>query len=611
MSGHVDLAAHLEKTSDTAIMLWETWLPGRLRERVDRRLLSFLAYAHDIGKASPAFQTKRGCKTPELDEKILGGLRRAGFPLRDNYPDSAKARHELVSHVVLKRHGFDDSVCVVAGGHHGKPPNAAKIAAALDACRSCCGFDEDAWVKAQDSLVAAALEKSGYGKIPDIKLARAEQVLYSGILILADWLASSEDAVELPPMWKPSLPADAYRARFRITAPRPVQDALLQSARAAAQPGIHIVEAPMGEGKTEAALAAAEALAEKCGCRGIYFALPSQATSNAMLKRVVKWMGTFDRADGPLSMRLSHGKAELNEQYEGIKLASYMAEGESGATVHDWLVGRKKGILADFAIGTIDHVLMAGLKQKHLALRHLGLANKVLIIDECHAYDVYMESYLLTALRWLGAYGVPVVVLSATLPPARRAAIVREYLNQRQKFGEGEEWTETTKYPLITRTDGMSVYSEPAAGRAQEVAVQRLAHDDLPDALADALQGGGCAGVILNTVRKAQETYKTLAEKFGSGNVTLLHSGFIYSDRARMEEELTAELGENPDNRPELRIVVGTQVFEQSLDIDFDVMFTELCPMDLLLQRIGRLHRHRRGRPEKLWRWAERVEVPF
>jgi len=171
----------------------------------------------------------------------------------------------------------------------------------------------------------------------------------------------------------------------------------------------------MGEGKTEAALAACEVLSQQCRFRGIYFALPTQATSNAMFKRILDWLDTFGD-EQQYSVRLVHGRAEFNDEYVGLKPSEKINietedgdENNSVALVHEWFSGRKAGLLADFAIGTIDQVLMAGLKQKHLVLRHLGLANKVVIIDECHAYDVYMESYLLKALNWLGAYGIPVV----------------------------------------------------------------------------------------------------------------------------------------------------------------------------------------------------------
>ena len=602
----IPLKTHLKKTMNTANKLFKTWLPPLIKHKINVNLLIFLAYSHDIGKASPVFQIRKS-SAPQMDERIRKNIEAAGFLLKDMYPEPTKTRHELISHAVLKRHGLDDSICVIVGGHHGLPPSQDKIDK-LNSYKSNCGFDNEKWIEAQDELFYKGLEiaKLSLRDIQNIIIERPNQVLYSGIIILSDWLASSEKNIMLPSIWKPENSDNIYNHRFNISNPRPIQQEFINLIKKGESSGIYIIEAPMGEGKTEAALAAAEILAHKIGCRGLYFALPSQATSNAMLKRVKDWIESFEQHDDPLSIRLSHGKAELNEEYEGIKIADYQEGDEPAVTVHSWLTGSKKGMLADFTVGTIDHVLMAGLKQKHLALRHLGLANKVLIIDECHAYDIYMESYLLIALRWLGAYGVPVIILSATLPSDRRTELVRAYLNEGKRFGKGEKWAKTTSYPLITYINKHMVESLPITTKTQgssvRVNINKIENHDLIDKLENILIDGGCAGIICNTVKKAQKIFTDLSARFGTSNVELLHSGFIYCDREKREADLLIKLGKNAgSNRPCKNIVVGTQVFEQSLDIDFDVMFTDLCPVDLLLQRIGRLHRHAgRTRPIKL-----------
>ncbi|MCL1912950.1 MAG: CRISPR-associated helicase Cas3' [Eubacteriaceae bacterium] len=605
----VPLQTHLFETADVARMLWDDWLPRVLQEQLDWNLFIFLSYAHDLGKASPVFQTKEDYNTFETDEKILNGLLRAGYVIK-SYQMKKRTPHALVSFGILKRHGFKDSVSVIVGGHHGSPPTKNQIKD-LETYKDNCGFDEDSWVQAQDALMEEALREAGLTKETALHkdIARPQQVLYSGLVILADWIASGKPEDKLPTMWIPNIPENIYGRRFEIDTPRPVQSKLLDAASLSLSPGIFIVEAPMGEGKTEAALAASEVLASKIGCRGVYFALPSQATSNAMLTRVKNWIQNFDGQDGSLSIRLAHGKADFNEEYEGIKLSAYHREAdeedaEGGAVfVDSWLVGRKKGILADFAIGTIDHVLMAGLQQKHLALRHLGLASKIVVIDECHAYDVYMESFLLTAVKWLGAYGVPIIVLSATLPTERRKSLIEAYFGKKQRNSrlsskDGADWATSLAYPLITYTDGKDVKSLPiearTAGRSKVVDVEMLVQDKVLEILATVLEDGGCAALIFNTVKNAQQAYEMIAEKFGHDIVEILHAGFIARDRTEREKHLLLKLGKDSAQRYKKHIVVGTQIFEQSLDIDFDVMFTQLCPMDLLLQRIGRLHRHDR-----------------
>jgi len=613
----IPLQEHLRNTADVARDLWRKWMPDILKKQLNERMLVFLAYAHDLGKASPVFQTKEGFNTPAVDEMIDSKLRKANFKLKEKYYYPTLTPHALVSFGILERHGFSDSISVVVGGHHGSPPTIDQIKY-LSTYDDNCGFDEDSWTQAQSTLLNEALNYAGMplDAAKNTTITRSQQVIYSGLVILADWIASGEQNVAdvMPSIWIPEMSENIYKHRFEIENPRPVQTKLLEAAETSLSPGIFVVEAPMGEGKTEAALAAAEILANRSGCRGVYFALPSQATSNAMFTRVKSWIEHFENQDGALSIRLAHGKAELNEEYEGIKLSAYNSEddGDSAVVVNDWLIGRKKGILADFTVGTIDHVLMAGLQQKHLALRHLGLANKVLIIDECHAYDVYMESYLLTAIKWLGAYGVPIIILSATLPIEKRKSLIEAYTGKKKRSegmdaNKNDSWTTSLAYPLITYSDEKEIKSLPIemqiSVRSKSVEIEMLTDDfkTLIEVISSALVGGGCAGLIFNTVKKAQKMYEQIVEHFGHDIVELFHAGFIAQDRSKREKGLLAELGKDSKQRPKKRIVIGTQVFEQSLDIDFDVMFSELCPIDLLLQRIGRLHRHDRElRPEAM-----------
>ena len=234
-------------------------------------------------------------------------------------------------------------------------------------------------------------------------------------------------------------PVDSlFRNRFRLTPeqqPYPVQAAAVQIALGMADPGLMIIEAPMGEGKTEAALAAAEILAATTGAGGCFLALPTRATSDAAFPRMLNWLERVpdaDRERGALAVGLAHGKARFHTDFQdlmkvgrsvGIELDGEPQTRELAA--HRWLSGRKKALLSSFVVGTIDQLLFAALKSRHLALRHLGLAGKVVIIDEAHAYDVYMSQYLDRALEWLAAYRVPTIVLSATLPGRRRKEMLR------------------------------------------------------------------------------------------------------------------------------------------------------------------------------------------
>jgi CRISPR-associated endonuclease/helicase Cas3 len=452
-------------------------------------------------------------------------------------------------------------------------------------------------------------------------------------LNLLHWTATQE--------WKK---IDLYQERFgrfdRKMLARPVQTAAVDVAKQVEEPGLAIIEAPMGEGKTEAALAMAEIFAQKSGRGGLFFALPTQATSDGIFPRIKAWVGKIACAQGGYySLSLAHGKARLNEEYRGLKSSPQGIEDEEGGVVaRAWFTGRKKSLLADFVVGTVDQVLMAGIMQKHQAMRHLALANKVVVIDECHAYDAYMSQYLKKVLNWLGTYRVPVILLSATLPAGKRRELVDYYNDEPEEKETSVPWEtspelpgEPTKmppwalnktYPLITYTDNGKVMQKECApsGRRVEVSLAWLCEDaenvqrkyELPiigeiiAKLDEYLSDGGCAGIIVNTVKRAQAVAKALTDRYGEGTVSLLHSRFIAAHRVAKELEIRELLGPPPENssienkRPDKLIVVGTQVMEQSLDVDFDLLFTDICPMDLLLQRIGRLHRHERQRPKKL-----------
>jgi CRISPR-associated helicase Cas3 len=480
------------------------------------------------------------------------------------------------------------------------------------------------------------------------RVASPVQALLTGLVIMTDWIASDEERFEylsfpahnklrssfqraadawenldLPPYWEAEEPsADAenlFLGRFGIESPRPIQTEVVRILSEANDPGIVVIEAPMGEGKTEAALAAVEILAAKAGKGGVFVGLPTMATSDGMFGRVKEWVDALGEDAGlRYSMFLAHGKAHLNETYRGLKINPNVGdEGADSAVANEWLQGRKKGVLADFVVGTADQLLFAALKTRHVALRHLAFANKAVIIDECHAYDAYMNSYLTRALEWLGKYRTPVVILSATLPLATRRKLVDAYMGAAEKkkaaanspeIPQKPAWATNADYPLITYSDGETVRSAKTApsGRKTAVSFEYLPDEDLPDKLLALLSDGGCAGVIRNTVDRAQTTMRLLEARFAETDteVELLHARFLSIDRARKENALRGKLGPRSrvedGSRPRRLIVVGTQVLEQSLDLDFDLLVSDIAPMDLLLQRVGRLHRHDRARPAKL-----------
>ncbi len=682
-------------------LLWDEWLPRGIKQSISadlddeaqaRRRLVWLAAVHDLGKATAAFQMQ----VPEL----CAGMREDGFDFRALPNERALLPHSLASMYLLGRwleehHGWNlkvaRSYAVVPGSHHGVTPTNREI---LDVpTRPTLIGEESAWRLAQDGLAdfAAAVAEITPGDLVDWArkpLGLDGQILITATVIVADWLASDSERfryddhrdsqdraadawqdVMLTPAWHPlpppQDPAVLYAERFDLpkdATPRPVQLAAVEVAIEVDQPGLMIIEAPMGEGKTEAALAVAEIFAARSGAGGCFVALPTMATSDAMFSRVRAWIDRLPGQGSVRSLFLAHGKASLNKEFTDLRRDSRSrAIGDDAyaprrnrsipsevVIAHQWLSGRKKGPLSNFVVGTIDQILFAALKARHLMLRHLALVGKVVIIDEVHAVDVYMSTYLERVLHWLGAYGVPTILLSATLPSAQRKVLLKAYRGGtaaaervREKAASAVEEVdgldlaallkavrspgpaqpvedaarpaESAGYPLITASTMAAdslVRAVSASMRATNVNLERLADDDasLLALLRERLADGGCAVVIRNTVGRAQATMRLLENELGlAEELRLMHSRFVAADRARNDEwlrthfgppELLQRLGEH---RPHRAVVVATQVVEQSLDIDFDLMVTDLAPADLLLQRIGRLHRHSRSvRPAKV-----------
>ena len=656
------LTVHLEDTGRIMGLLWEHWMSeGQKRTIADdtdigKQIAIFIGAIHDIGKASPAFQLKKGfANSKDLDKELIEKLVRVGFIGIDS-PDllssPEKTPHGLAGEVILSvlsdRFKKENDIGSIVGGHHGRPiDNKSIISETLASYKKNLfqSENEDSdiykiWLSIHTDILNNALKNSGFKRCEDIPvLSQPAQAMLLGLLTMADWISSNTYFFPLigifydadidmnkrceygfkkwkksngSDIWLPEIYADCnelFKERFGFE-PRNVQSIFAKTISDAKNPGLIILEAPMGLGKTEAALVGAEELAIKSGRGGLFFGLPTQATSNGIFPRIISWLGKLSANLGERrGLRLVHGKAFLNEEYNNLTNASNIDidgdnEGKEGFVVNQWFCGKKTAIMDDFVVGTVDQLLMMALRQKHLALRHLGLSKKVVVIDEVHAYDAYMDQYLNMALEWLGAYNVPVILLSATLPKKSRVDFIRHYLTGKGvKFSKEDDMSNLMleDYPLITYTDNDKALNvkDFAPIEDKRIEIKYTDTENLTKLLDCLLDGGGNAGVIVNTVKKAQDIATLLSLKFGDSNVMLLHSSFIATDRVKNEEKLMKYLGKDGD-RPQKLIVVGTQVIEQSLDIDFDVMISDIAPVDLLIQRMGRLHRHTRdNRPKK------------
>lgn len=659
------LHVHLEDAGRVAGVLYEEWLPRATKSRLTEAIGSathahdlavLCAAIHDIGKATPAFA---------VQVKVLPDrIREAGLPLATDLPERKRLPHALAGQIIVDRWLASQGVNVrvaravasVVGFHHGVTPSRHHVNTGKHDVRLLGGPE---WQLVQDELLETVVSRLGLeGVLAQLgELSPTQDVLMTlaGLVVTADWVASSQDTFplfglddrvpqdgglarfsaarrrfSLPPPWVPfddlCTAHEMLASRFALPAGSrayPAQELAVEAARTMRDPGLIVLEAPCGDGKSEAALLAAEVLAARFGLSGVMVGLPTQATSNAMFARVIAWLANTspgEKSSVATSVYLAHGKARWQSTFRDVRAGNADAldvgrDERRGVEpyVDSWMTGRRKGALSDIVVGTIDQVLVAALCGRYVQLRHLALARKVVILDEVHAYDVYMSEYLKAALRWLGAYGVPVIALSATLTNAMRLDLAEAYEHGRLLRAAGRDSAVRARDGAnltaahegagdatltISQAGTLRSVSVPSAGRRYTVDLEYL--DDSVEALVDRVLAAlgtpvhGCVLVLCNTVSRAQDRYRALHSVLGDV-VTLSHSRFVMADRRRNDERLVAELGKPAHaDRPIARVVVSTQVAEQSLDIDADLLITDIAPIDLIIQRIGRLHRHDR-----------------
>ncbi|MET7073610.1 CRISPR-associated helicase Cas3' [Trueperella pyogenes] len=662
---YLRLTQHLLDTACVAEWLWDNWVSDSLKrtltamwklaEQDVRQLYIFYAGIHDVGKASVSFQ--RLVERRPASYYLLRPIEEAGLSLdwpRGEGPDT-KLPHGLASAIFLrnwllgngvkKRVAF--SLISVVDAHHGFSSDPVLFKNRLEELKGReCRFDDVA-MEMLESMASLTGVGEALSKLKKKPVVGALQLM-TGLLIMADWIASNENAfpydviapqpervtdgmalINLPSPWTPVDPPVNVQELFNRTfgwegsaRVRPIQTAAVEAAHSAMGPMLMIVEAPTGEGKTEAGLAAAHVLGQKSGAQGVYVAAPTMATANGLFERVVDWARYSSRGGSVASMYLAHSKNRLSEQFQRLRFGarkevatsltrgSDSEENMGGLVANQWLSSSRKGLLSDFVVGTVDQVLMMALKVRFSMLRHTALAGKVILIDEVHAYDAYMSQYLYRVLQWCARYGMNVILMSATLPPAQRKKLAAAYGSAIMSDSTAAtESLEVSSYPLVSvvDTNGVRAISVPPRPDDAQITVRRIddALGTLRSTLGELLDDGGVALIICNTIRRAQEAYRELSTAF-PGEVELHHAAFIASERSAKEDVLRERLGPRSRRgagRPWRQIIVATQVAEQSLDIDADVLITDIAPVDLIIQRAGRIHRHERpldDRPVKL-----------
>ncbi|MFC7216852.1 CRISPR-associated helicase Cas3' [Streptomyces polyrhachis] len=679
------LVRHLLDAAAMALFLWDHYLAENQRAAIaegfglsddhDRAssLTALCAGLHDIGKIS-GFQFCDARGRGGLSDTLTGDAGRIGVERQGHDVAGMEAAPAVLSALGFGAAGdvAIERIAEIFGGHHGRF-NHFDVRRAHPSRQSHLGGAT--WAQQREAHAAAVLDVVGDPSPPPQFRAPAA-VLVTGVVILADWLVSQEGYLRRRQQrLDPSLsahfeasrkdaealvreaglmPVELERKQFAeaygiVGEPNPLQRSIAEglaplrdgSKGNAGRAGIMLVTAAPGDGKSEAALEAERILSRAFGTRGFAFLLPTMATSDQMHSRIAQILARQDGRGAGLT--LTHSMAWLSSAYAAEDLQPgdrvVTCEDEDDATPTEkaathlaamrppsWLFGAKRPLLAQYTVGTIDQALMAVLPVRHNALRLLALSGKTFIVDEAHAYDPYMQVLLGRLLNWLGRYGAPVILLSATLPTSVSDKLIKEYLRgagHKPSTLKGRSFQ--APYPgwlYVDARDGLTKQIEPSdqAAQSQErrmhlnVQIESVVHHAqggrrgrlavIEELLEPVMtEEGGCALIVCNTVGQAQETYEHLKVRFGrqgltsagqngeEGELQLLHARFPGDVREARTKTVTSGMGRGGP-RPHRRIIVATQVVEQSLDLDADVVISDLAPLSLLLQRAGRCWRH-------------------
>jgi CRISPR-associated endonuclease/helicase Cas3 len=618
---------HLDDTASIAEAVIDRWLGPKGSSPYTRlskalgiapeKALTFACLAHDIGKADPHFQAK----VEELARNNPWYKPPVGPGAPHNIV-SAQATQAFLDTYGATR-GAKRGWATVLAGHHGMFPASAD--------RPLKTNDYETWSNVRLTLLSHLCELHGIAEsdietMGLIEWRAGDITLMTSLLITCDWLASNEDAfpitagpsvatgrerarearhkLALGPAWAPAQqPLDKWQHRFGLEASARLhdsqQDVLDAARRMDASGGMLLIESATGSGKSAAALIAADIIAAKTKARGIIYAQPSQATANSALPTVASWVAKHPTG-APVGAALAHGKAELVQDAHDVYRLS-----DGAISTHQWSVGR----LAPFApvtISTIDQVLQAVLKARYAVLRQAAIVGKVIVLDEVHSSDTHMSVYLDRLLEYAGYWGTSVIAMSATLSDTRRKELVSAYESGRNK-GEAPKHkaapqrvsnNEHARVTAVRSSGTFTLVRRQKEGTVIDISFGPHAEQDIAESVVnEAIHCPSCIGVVLDTVGRSQRVFDAISTGAPTGTeVVLLHSRFTALDRRAIESRVTESLGRN-GTRPESLIVVATQVVEQALDLDFDMLYTDIAPADMLVQRMGRLHRHDRQRP--------------
>jgi CRISPR-associated endonuclease/helicase Cas3 len=639
---------------DVACVLRELLeLPGFCRQlscldSAGRDRLAVMAFLHDLGKCNWGFQAKRD---PNAKETAGHVLQAAALLFGDGGGSAAKPPLPTPFTDLLQRlrgwfTGGDEmaaAMLLAAISHHGTPVSLNDLVAAQDR-------DLLRWWSPHGGLDPmeglATLAEAAESAFPEALLegilpmdaTPAFQQRFCGLLMLADWIASdtqffpfrqsaTEDRLLLARAGARralraiglSAPSKRTHRPFAETfgfAPSPLQRLLAEELAPGDDARLVLVESETGSGKTEAALAWFLRLYAEGRVHGIYFALPTRVAARELYQRVLTAVQrTFpDQDDRPSPVLLAapgYVKADGVPALPDPKSVLWEDDADRRLRERLWAAERPKRFLAaPIGVGTIDQALLSVLQVKHSLLRSVCLDRHLLVVDEVHASDPYMREILKALLRGHVGRGGWSLLLSATLGEGARSELLGTERLPLQASAN-------RPYPSVSFASSELALPSPTPGKRVRVETAALEEpESLTPLLREALEEEARVLVVCNTVSRANSLLRKVEEALGpsglfavNGVVCPHHGRFAREDREILDGAVSARLGKGSAAGPLL--LVGTQTLEQSLDIDADWLVTDLCPMDVLLQRIGRLHRHKRaGRPLRYEKPRVLVLVP-
>ncbi len=582
------------------------------RFRILDSQVAALAALHDLGKISPGFQRK--CTAWLLANGLVE------IDRNNCWDTGTEPNHSKVTHVAVQRFlsakGMPgkSAACIAAllGAHHGRIQHApgSRPSSSDRSSEDRSGID---WEAERDQAAESILSTLS-PDLPGILMADTDPALWwlAGLTTVSDWIGSDErqfpaeggmDDVRRISQAQATIknigfgtptivPGLGFDELFGLGVGSQPNDMQVQARKMIQGPGVYVIEAPMGMGKTEAALWAAYELLAAGKARGIYFALPTQATSNRIHLRMNEFVNRIAPETGV--SRLIHGNSWLMQKTPSLAPGKSEESHDCDARVgEDWFASAKRSLLAPFGVGTVDQALLGVVAAKHFFVRRFALAGKVVILDEIHSYDLYTGTLVDQLVGVLKGLGCTVIVLSATLTAKRRQQLV--------PLDSSAAMDPVVKgRPLIAGDPEGSppVMASALPPTAKAIKTTFLAPESAIGRAMDLASRGGVVLWICNTVGSAQSQFELVTREGNSRfKVGLLHSRFPFWRREELETEWMNRLGKSGQARCGC-ILVSTQVVEQSVDLDADLLVTELAPTDMLLQRIGRLWRHERpGRP--------------